>query len=261
MTDRLIDGWWNCYTDFWTASQLTHKLVDRWWLTDSLIYRLTYCCTDRLWVNTQTKNNTVMLHLVCFCPYHIAEFKLMTMYLGQLLLCSTWMTFENSFLHQCLDCKMHQVTWELAHHLNESGPLYSFKIGEAFHLMITPIPKHWRYNPSHTLSLFLKQTHTFLSNKITGESFTRSFLPCKANLHLPLFWPYSIPLLEWQTSKSLTLYTRISVCIISTLFSIHFLRCWKLKGSLFNNQEFLWLVIVPIIIVTLILDSGLLLYH
>ena len=74
------------------------------------------------------------------------------MYLGQLLLCSTWMTFENSFLHQCLDCKMHQVTWELAHHLNESGPLYSFKIGEAFHLMITPIPKQWRYNPAHTLS-------------------------------------------------------------------------------------------------------------
>ena len=190
------------------------------------------------------------------------------MYLGQLLLCNTWMTFENSFLHQCLDCKTHQVTWELAHHLNESGPLYSFKIREAFHLMITPIPKHWRYNPAHTLSqatlslsLFLKQTYTFLSNKITGKGFTRSFLPCKANLHLPLFWPYSILLLEWQTSKSFTLYTLISVCIISTLFSIHSLRCWKLKGSLFNNQEFLWLVIVYIVLVTLILDSGLLLYH
>ena len=190
------------------------------------------------------------------------------MYLGQLLLCSTWMTFENSFLHQCLDCKMHQVTWELAHHLNESGPLYSFKIGEAFHLMITPIPKHWRYNPAHTLSqatlslsLFLKQTYTFLSNKITGKGFTRSFLPCKANLHLPLFWPYSILLLEWQTSKSLTLYTLTSVCIISTLFSLHSLRYWKLKGSLFNNQEFLWLAIVPIVLVTWILDSGLLLYH
>ena len=190
------------------------------------------------------------------------------MYLGQLLLCNTWMTFENSFLHQCLDCKMHQVTWELAHHLNESGPLYSFKIREAFHLMITPIPKHWRYNPAHTLSqatlslsLFLKQTYTFLSNKITGEGFTRSFPPCKANLHLPLFWPYSILLLEWQTSKSLTLYTLISVCIISTLFSIRSLRYWKLKGSLFNNQGFLWMVIISIVLVTLKLDSGLLLNH
>lgn len=185
-----MDGWWNCKIIMQTSellvNWLTDWLIDDDWLTDSLIYRLTYCCTDRLidyhnkitdW-QTDKQTDYELTHKpkitrLCYTKYVFAltilqNLSLWHMYLGQLLLCSTWMTFENSFLHQCLDYKMHQVTWELAHHLNESGPLYSFKTREAFHPKITPIPKHWRYNPAHTLSqatlsLSLSQTDLHIS--------------------------------------------------------------------------------------------------
>ena len=56
---------------------------------------------------------------------------------------------------------------------------------------------------------------------------------------------------------SLTLYNLTSVCIFSILFSIHFLMCWQ--GSLFNNHEILQFIIISLILMTLMFDSGMIL--
>ena len=56
---------------------------------------------------------------------------------------------------------------------------------------------------------------------------------------------------------SLTLFTLKSVCIFSILFPIHVLMCWE--GELFNNQEVLQLIIISFILMTLMLDWGMIL--
>ena len=55
----------------------------------------------------------------------------------------------------------------------------------------------------------------------------------------------------------LTLYTLTSVCIFSILFSIQSL-CPS-KGNLFNNQEVFQFIIISFILMTLMLDSGMIL--
>ena len=55
----------------------------------------------------------------------------------------------------------------------------------------------------------------------------------------------------------LTIYTQISVCIISLLSSKHFL--FSDKENLFNNQELLQLVIIFFILMTLMCDLGVIL--
>ena len=42
-----------------------------------------------------------------------------TAYLGQLLPCNNWMIFLSLSQLPCLDCKMHQESWELTHHLDK----------------------------------------------------------------------------------------------------------------------------------------------
>ena len=56
----------------------------------------------------------------------------------------------------------------------------------------------------------------------------------------------------------LTIYTLTSVCILSLLIPIYFLGCWK--GNLFNNQELLKSVIIFFILMTLMCDSGVILW-
>lgn len=53
----------------------------------------------------------------------------------------------------------------------------------------------------------------------------------------------------------LNLYTLTSACTLSTLFSKHFL--WYFKENLSTNQEHLEWVIVSLILMTLLFDSGL----
>ena len=55
-----------------------------------------------------------------------------------------------------------------------------------------------------------------------------------------------------------TIYTLKSVCTLSLLIPIYFLGSWK--GNLFNNQELLKLVIIFFILMTLMYDSGVILW-
>ena len=78
------------------------------------------------------------------------------------------------------------------------------------------------------------------------------------HLHLPqLYIQAMLYIYKTDYMTSLTLYTLPSVCIFSIPFSIHFLMHWQ--GEVFNNQEVLQLNIISFILMTLMLDSGMIL--
>ena len=120
----------------------------------------------------------------------------------------------------------------------------------------------------------LKKYHFVLSANVDKTSWQNLDLLIGSSLANFLYEPFNtqIPVIIWNwyqiNNLSLffahvqfllwILYTLTSVCIFSILFSIHFLRYWQREFKIIT-QELLWLVIFSFILMTWMIDSGVIL--